>query len=169
MAQNIAVPDIGDFKEVEVIEVLVKPGDQINKNDPVVTIESDKSSVEIPSPESGKIKDLKVKIGDKVSEGSILATIENGAGVTTPEKKLENEPQDKVVAEEKPKLNGNSDNVRQVKKVFAEPVSNDDIDPIETNEWIDSLNSVMSPFLLEWLSIIKYSFSIVISNEKNYK
>ena len=92
MAQNIAVPDIGDFKEVEVIEVLVKPGDQINKNDPVVTIESDKSSVEIPSPESGKIKDLKVKIGDKVSEGSILATIENGAAVTTPEKKLEKKP-----------------------------------------------------------------------------
>ena len=61
MAQNIAVPDIGDFKEVEVIEVLVKPGDQINKNDTVVTIESDKSSVEIPSPEGGKIKDLKVK------------------------------------------------------------------------------------------------------------
>ena len=86
MAQNIAVPDIGDFKEVEVIEVLVKPGDQINKNDPVVTIESNKSSVEIPSPESGKIKDLKVKIGEKVSEGSILATIENGAAVTTPKK-----------------------------------------------------------------------------------
>ena len=89
MAQNIAVPDIGDFKEVEVIEVLVKPGDQINKNDPVVTIESDKSSVEIPSPETGKIKDLKVKIGDKVSEGSILATIENGASIQAPEKKLE--------------------------------------------------------------------------------
>ena len=53
MTQNIAVPDIGDFKEVEVIEILVKPGDQINKNDPVVTIESDKSSVEIPSPEAG--------------------------------------------------------------------------------------------------------------------
>ena len=49
----------------------------INKNDPIVTIESDKSSVEIPSPDSGEIKDLKVKIGDKVSEGSILATIEN--------------------------------------------------------------------------------------------
>ena len=78
MAQNISVPDIGDFKDVEVIEVLVKPGDQINKNDPIVTIESDKSSIEIPSPSSGEIKDLKVKIGDKVSEGSILATIENG-------------------------------------------------------------------------------------------
>ncbi|MDA8688057.1 pyruvate dehydrogenase (acetyl-transferring), homodimeric type [Candidatus Pelagibacter bacterium] len=143
MAQNITVPDIGDFKEVEVIEVLVKPGDQINKNDPVVTIESDKSSVEIPSPESGKIKDLKVKIGDKVSEGSILATIENGAAVATPEKKLENKPQNKVVVEEKPKLNGNSDNVRQVKKIFAEPIAKDDIDPVETNEWIDSLNSVI--------------------------
>ena len=77
MAQNISVPDIGDFKEVEVIEVLVKPGDNVNKNDPIVTIESDKSSVEIPSPASGEIKDLKVKIGDKVSEGSLLATIEN--------------------------------------------------------------------------------------------
>ena len=54
MAQNISVPDIGDFKDVEVIEVLVKPGDQINKNDPIVTIESDKSSVEIPSPAAGE-------------------------------------------------------------------------------------------------------------------
>ena len=88
MAQNISVPDIGDFKDVEVIEVLVKPGDQINKNDPIVTIESDKSSVEIPSPAAGEIKDLKVKIGDKVSEGSILATIENGqAALTSKEKK----------------------------------------------------------------------------------
>ena len=78
MAQNISVPDIGDFKDVEVIEVLVKPGDKVKKNDPIVTIESDKSSLEIPSPSSGEIKDLKVKIGDKVSEGSILATIENG-------------------------------------------------------------------------------------------
>ena len=77
MAQNISVPDIGDFKDVEVIEVLVKPGDKINKNDPIVTIESDKSSLEIPSPSAGEIKDLKVKIGDKVSEGSLLATIEN--------------------------------------------------------------------------------------------
>ena len=77
MAQNISVPDIGDFKDVEVIEVLVKPGDKVNKNDPIVTIESDKSSVEIPSPSDGEIQDLKVKIGDKVSEGSILATFKD--------------------------------------------------------------------------------------------
>ena len=140
MAQNISVPDIGDFKDVEVIEVLVKPGDQINKNDPIVTIESDKSSVEIPSPSAGEIKDLKVKIGDKVSEGSILATIENGRAASAPkEKKIEKE----VQTQEKSKTNGEVNQVRQVKKVFAEPASKDDIDPIETNEWIDSLNSVI--------------------------
>ena len=66
MSKNISVPDIGDFKDVEIIEVLVKPGDQIKKNDPIVTLESDKSSVEVPSPYEGKISQLKVKIGDKV-------------------------------------------------------------------------------------------------------
>ena len=78
MSKNISVPDIGDFKDVEIIEVLVKPGDKIKKNDPIVTLESDKSSVEVPSPYEGKISQLKVKIGDKVSEGSILATLEAG-------------------------------------------------------------------------------------------
>ncbi len=83
MAQNISVPDIGDFKDVEVIEILVKPGDQIKKNDPIVTIESDKSSVEVPSPETGKIKEVKVKVGDKVSEGSLLATIDNAKAINS--------------------------------------------------------------------------------------
>ena len=87
MAQNISVPDIGDFKDVEVIEVLVKPGDKIKKNDPIVTIESDKSSVEIPSPSDGMVKDLKVKIGDKVSEGSLLVTLESSVTSETPDKK----------------------------------------------------------------------------------
>ena len=61
------------LKTLRSLRVLVKPGDQINKNDPIVTIESDKSSVEIPSPAAGEIKDLKVKIGDKVSEGSCIS------------------------------------------------------------------------------------------------
>ena len=139
MAQNISVPDIGDFKDVEVIEVLVKPGDSVNKNDPIVTIESDKSSLEIPSPSSGEIKDLKVKIGDKVSEGSILATIENGQATSSPKKeKTKKEP-----IKEETKKNGDLHPVKQVKKIFAEPASKDDIDPIETNEWIESLNSVI--------------------------
>ena len=132
MAQNISVPDIGDFKDVEVIEVLVKPGDKVNKNDPIVTIESDKSSLEIPSPATGEIKDLKVKIGDKVSEGSILATIENGKAPSLT--KVEEVKQIK----EEPAKNGNLNSIPKVKKVFAEPASKDDIDPAETGEWIES-------------------------------
>ena len=111
MAQNISVPDIGDFKDVEIIEILVKPGDQIKKNDPVVTIESYKSIVEIPSPSEGKIKDLKVKIGDKVSEGSILATIESAqlAGAKKEEKKEIKKEQTEPKKEEIKKTNGNVD------------------------------------------------------------
>ena len=77
MPTKITVPDIGDFENVEIIEILVKSGVVIKKNDPVVTLESDKSSVEIPSPFAGKISSLDVKIGDKVSKGSVLAVIES--------------------------------------------------------------------------------------------
>ena len=76
MNTEIKVPDIGDFKNVEIIEILIKEGDEVNKNDPIITIESDKSSVEIPSPFSGKIAELKVKVGDKVSEGSLIGFID---------------------------------------------------------------------------------------------
>ena len=74
--QKIIVPNIGDFKEVEVIEVLVKEGQTIKKNDSVITLESDKSSVEVPSNYSGKIKKINIKVGDKVSEGSTILLIE---------------------------------------------------------------------------------------------
>ena len=74
---EIKVPNIGDFKDVEVIEVLVKEGDEIKKNDPLITIESDKSSVEIPSTIDGKIIKLNCKIGDKVSEGDSILSIES--------------------------------------------------------------------------------------------
>ncbi|MDC0426671.1 biotin/lipoyl-binding protein [Pelagibacteraceae bacterium] len=81
MAQNISVPDIGDFDSVEIIEILVNVGDQIKKNDAIVTLESDKSSVEVPSPFDGKILELNVKVGDKVSKGSLLVKLENGSSV----------------------------------------------------------------------------------------
>ena len=77
MATKITVPDIGDFENVEIIEILTKPGAIIKKNDPIVTLESDKSSVEVPSPFAGKISSLEVKMGDKVSKGSVLAVIES--------------------------------------------------------------------------------------------
>ena len=73
---EIKVPNIGDFKDVEVIEVLVSEGQEIKKNDPLITIESDKSSVEIPSNFEGKIKSLKIKVGDKVSEGDLILILE---------------------------------------------------------------------------------------------
>jgi dihydrolipoamide dehydrogenase len=77
---DVKVPDIGDFKDVAVIELLVKPGDTIKAEQSLVTVESDKASMEIPSSAAGVVKELKVKLGDKVSEGSALLTLEAGAG-----------------------------------------------------------------------------------------
>ena len=74
---KINIPNIGDFKDVEVIEVLVSEGQIIKKDDPLITIESDKSSVEIPSNFDGKIKTLKIKVGDKVSEGDLILILES--------------------------------------------------------------------------------------------
>ena len=142
MSKNISVPDIGDFKDVEIIEVLVKPGDQVKKNDPIVTLESDKSSVEVPSPYEGKISQLKVKIGDKVSEGSILATLDGGnekkEEVAKPTKEI-------IEVEEKtiPKMEKTNGLRNGKDTIYAQPISKDDIDPAETQEWLDSLRAVV--------------------------
>ncbi|HKU67113.1 MAG TPA: dihydrolipoyllysine-residue acetyltransferase [Candidatus Baltobacteraceae bacterium] len=84
---DVRVPDIGDFKDVPVIEVLVKPGDAVKKNDSIVTLESDKASMEVPSPSDGTVADVKVKIGDKVSEGTVILSLssdERAPAATTP-------------------------------------------------------------------------------------
>ena len=73
---EVKVPDIGDFKEVEVIEVLVKPGDAVTKEQSLITLESDKATMEIPSPDAGVVKELQVKVGDKVSKGSPILLLE---------------------------------------------------------------------------------------------
>jgi dihydrolipoamide dehydrogenase len=80
---NVEVPDIGDFKEVEVIELLVKPGDTVAVDQSLITVESDKASMEIPSNQAGVVKELKVKIGDKVSKGTPLLVLE-GQGASAP-------------------------------------------------------------------------------------
>src|ERR1700681_1819764 len=77
---EVKVPDIGDFTDVPVIEVLVKAGDSVKAEDSLVTLESDKATMDVPSPSAGVIKDVKVKVGDKVSEGSIIVTLEAEAG-----------------------------------------------------------------------------------------
>src|ERR1044071_6224200 len=76
---EVKVPDIGDFKEVEVIEVLVKPGDAVAKEQSLITIESDKATMEIPSPGAGKVAEIKVKVGDKVSRGSLILLLQGEA------------------------------------------------------------------------------------------
>ncbi len=93
---DIKIPNIGDFKDVEVIEVLVSEGQTLKKNDPLITIESDKSSVEIPSAFDGKIKTLKIKVGDKVSEGDLILILES---INEEQKKESKEP----AIEKKPK------------------------------------------------------------------
>ena len=76
---EVRIPDIGDFKNIPVIEVLVKPGDAIDREASLVTLESDKATMEIPSPAAGVVKEIKIKVGDKVSQGALILTLEAGA------------------------------------------------------------------------------------------
>ena len=107
MTEKILVPNIGDFKNVEIIEVLVKEGDKINKGDPIITLESDKSSVEVPSTINGSIEKVKIKIGDKVSEGDLILTI-------NPENKQVEKKKEKTIKEVKTS--------KSVKKTTATPI-----------------------------------------------
>jgi pyruvate/2-oxoglutarate dehydrogenase complex dihydrolipoamide acyltransferase (E2) component len=89
--KKIYIPNIGDFDSVEVIEIMVKVGDKINIEDSLITVESDKASMDIPSPASGLIKSLDIKVGDEVKEGSLILSIdseiEDTSEVKAPEKK----------------------------------------------------------------------------------
>ena len=75
--KNVELPDIGDFDSVDVIEVLVKVGDTVNENDSLITLETDKATMEIPAPFPGKVASLKVKVGDKIAKGELILTIES--------------------------------------------------------------------------------------------
>ncbi|WP_440681300.1 2-oxo acid dehydrogenase subunit E2 [Candidatus Pelagibacter sp. HIMB1623] len=109
---EIKVPNIGDFKDVEVIEVLVKKGQSIKKNDPIITIESDKSSVEIPSSFEGKISNLNIKVGDKVSEGDLILTLEKSSQIN---QKVEQKP---IIEKEFKKIEVIKPEVQQETKVL---------------------------------------------------
>ena len=100
--KEIKVPNIGEFKDVEVIEVLVSNGQSVSKNDPLITIESDKSSVEIPASFDGKVKSVKIKVGDRVSEGDLILTVEQSG---EEEKSIEQ----KTIKEAKPVTNQNQE------------------------------------------------------------
>ncbi|MGB1150648.1 MAG: biotin/lipoyl-containing protein, partial [Candidatus Pseudothioglobus sp.] len=75
--KNVELPDIGDFDAVDIIEVLVKVGDTVNENDSIITLETDKATMEIPAPFAGKVSKLSVKVGDKVAKGDLILTLES--------------------------------------------------------------------------------------------
>ena len=173
MAQNISVPDIGEFESVEIIEVLVKVGDQINKDEAIVTLESDKSSVEVPSPFFGKILELNVKVGDKVSKGSLLAKIDSVSNNDEQKKEFEisnNETGKKNIVKKDSK---NSNTIVNIRKVFDQSYSKDDEDPLETKEWIESLNAVIenngpsrASFLLNKVVSEAYTAGLVLPDTR---
>ena len=167
MKKNITVPDIGDFENVEIIEILVKNGQKINKNDPIVTLESDKSSVEVPSTEEGVVEKVSVKIGDKVSKGDKLIEL-NIADISTtnetsledtehPTKKNEKIPKEteKIISEAEKsfekekveKINQYGEAKEDLKKKVEARIivgKDGDIDPVETKEWLESLSAVLT-------------------------
>ena len=117
---EIKVPNIGDFKDVEVIEVLVSEGQTLKKNDPLITIESDKSSVEIPSNFDGKIRTLKIKVGDKVSEGDLILILESISRTQEKvQKKLAIENEFKKTQVIKPKIEQTFTNQNKVTDILS--------------------------------------------------
>src|SRR3954451_13911622 len=103
---QVTVPDIGDFKDVPIIEILVKEGDAINAEDPLLTLESDKATMEVPAPSSGTREKMLVKVGDKVSEGTTILMFKGGAGAMPQPPSLVNQqdppPQPVAVANTNP-------------------------------------------------------------------
>ena len=85
MSTEVKVPDIGDAKDVEVVDVLVQAGSQVAVEDPLITLESDKASMDVPSPLAGKVVSVAVKKGDRVSAGALIATLESAAAPGVPE------------------------------------------------------------------------------------
>ena len=95
---DIQVPDIGDFDEVTVIELLVKPGDSVKAEQSLITVESDKASMEIPSSHAGVVKEVRIKIGDKVKQGSVVLTLESGDSAAGVEQKPATAPEERAQA-----------------------------------------------------------------------
>ena len=82
---EVKVPDIGDFTDVPVIEIFVKPGDAVKAEDSLITLESDKATMDVPAPAAGTVKELKVKLGDKVAEGMVILTLEAADAAPSPQ------------------------------------------------------------------------------------
>ena len=110
--EKIQVPDIGDEQEVEVIEILVSPGDEVTENDSLIVLESDKAAMEIPSPQSGVVKEVLVKVGDQVSQGSDIVSIDVGtdSGSAEPESS-EDAPVSETAVQDSPENNSTAEDI----------------------------------------------------------
>ncbi len=142
MHLELLIPDIGDFEKVEIIEILVKKGQKINKNDPVVTLESDKSSVEVPSIYEGEVINIGVKIGDKVSKGDLILTLSSNQKRTD-----EKIPPitEKIIQEAESSIKKTNKKIepQKTRNESKIVVNNNDIDPFETKDWLDSISAVL--------------------------
>ena len=115
--KEILLPDIGDFESIDVIEVMVQAGDQVNAEDPLITLESDKATMDIPSPSSGEVKEVKVKVGDKISKDALILTlIESDSAASEQETKTEEpvEVEEAPVTEVKTPVTKEADEVTKV-------------------------------------------------------
>ena len=146
MSEKLLVPDIGEFEKVEVIELLVKVGDKINLDDPIVTIESDKSSVEIPSTVTGKVESVNIKVGDKVSKGDLLLSVESSKESPS-EKPIPKDTEsiikqaESVLKNEKKEATTKQSPVVEKKQTIIQVTNDNDIDPLETQDWLESLSA----------------------------
>jgi pyruvate dehydrogenase E1 component len=147
MSQKLLVPDIGDFERVEVIELLVKIGDKIEINDPVITIESDKSSVEIPSTFNGIVESISIKVGDKVSKGDLILNILLSKEVSQEKivpKDTENIIKEaEAVLETKKEKDTQKKQTEDKKEKIIQSINENDIDPLETKDWLESMSAVL--------------------------
>ena len=147
MSQKLTVPDIGDFEGVEIIELLVKAGDKINLNDPVITIESDKSSVEIPSTVAGVVESVNVKIGDKVSKGDLILNISSAQDVSPG--KIIPKDTESIIKEAEETLKNKKiktieeQTLKKERQEIIQVTNENDIDPLETKDWLDSMSAVL--------------------------
>ena len=150
MNQKLLVPDIGEFEKVEVIEVLVKAGDNIGINDSVITIESDKSSVEVPSTIEGIIESVNVKVGDKVSKGDVI--LDTSSLKDSSPKKIIPKDTESIIVEAESTLkyenksveNNNIEKIiKEKKETVIQVTKQDDIDPLETKDWLESISAVL--------------------------
>ena len=144
--KNVELPDIGDFDSVDVIEVLVKVGDTVNENDSLITLETDKATMEIPAPFPGKVASLKVKVGDKIAKGELILTIESDS-------EPEEEASNKTAAPSNSEATGSSNNQSNTSQKNVELPDIGDFDSVDVIEVLvkvgDTVNENDSLITLE--------------------